>query len=56
MRTVSINTLLSKSINSLIDENMRFTIEEIEEDEEEEVKRVNDKIALLKEQYLFGDK
>lgn len=57
MITVSVNTLQYKTINSLIDENLRFTITHEEEDigEEEKNKNVADKVAILREQYLRGN-
>lgn len=58
MKTVFISELQSKTINSLIDENIRFTISHEEEDvrEEEKDKNVSDKVALLREEFLRGSK
>ena len=57
MRVVTIEELQEKSINALIEENVRFTIpltetEEVYDGEDEgEVGKISDKIILLKRQY-----
>lgn len=57
MITVRVSEIQDRSINSLIDDNLRFTITQDEEDtrEEENTKDVTDKVAILREQYLRGD-
>lgn len=52
MIEVTISDLESRSINSLIDDNIRFQIitDEEFEKEEEKVNAVADKVALLREQ------
>lgn len=54
MLIVKLSELQDKTINSLIDDNRRFTITHEEENhiEEEKTKDVIDKVALLREQYL----
>jgi hypothetical protein len=58
MITVRVSDLQNRTINSLIDDNQRFTITHEEENpvEEEKTKDVTDKVALLREQYLRESK
>ena len=57
MIIIYVNTLQYKTINSLINENIRFTITNEEEGimEEENINNVADKVAILREQYLRGN-
>ena len=50
MRTVLLSELQSESINSIIDENYRFTVLPDSEEEEDLSSNVRDKIALLREE------
>lgn len=58
MIVVKVSELQQKTINSLIDENERFTVTHEEEDyiEEEKTRDVTDKVALLREQFLRDTK
>lgn len=55
MIELTIKELQEKTINAMIDENVRFTIsqeEDIDLEEEEMVQDVTDKVAILREQCL----
>lgn len=50
MITISVSQLEERTINSIIDDNIRFTITHEDKEEEERIDVIADKIALLRDQ------
>lgn len=58
MKTITVTELQQQTINSLIDDNIRFNIthEELDSNEEERIENVANKVAILREQFLRDNK